>query len=61
MTIHTASSERKRSKAWVYYAIIAALSLIGGFAHPIGFLGMALFGLYSYYLHQGGRVVIWFW
>ncbi len=53
---------RKRSKAWVYYLILAIGSLIvlcGG--HAIGLLGMVLFGAYSTYLYRGGRVVIWFW
>jgi hypothetical protein len=52
---------RRRSKAWVYYAVIAVGCFLGGFAHPIGFLGALLAGAYAYYLHQGGTVVIWFW
>jgi hypothetical protein len=51
-----------RSKAWIYYAILAVLSIVSVLAgKPIGLLGTLLFGAYSYYLYQGGRVVIWFW
>lgn len=53
---------RRRSKAWVYYAILAVLSL---FLIPsIGFtmvLGAMLFGLYATYLFRGGRFVVWIW
>ena len=53
---------RRRSKAWVYYLILAVLSLIAlCTGQVIGLLGMALFGAYSRYLYRGGRVVIWFW
>jgi hypothetical protein len=61
MAIHTTGGDRRRSKAWIYYAVIAALCSIGGFAHPIGFLGALLAGAYAYYLYRGGRVVVWFW
>jgi len=53
---------RRRSKAWVYYAILAGLSLVGVFAgKPAGLLVFALCGLYSRYLYRGGRVVFWIW
>jgi hypothetical protein len=53
---------RVRSRAWIYYLILAICSLVAVFAgKPIGLLGTLLFGAYSYYLYQGGRVVIWFW
>jgi hypothetical protein len=53
---------RKRSKAWIYYLILAVGSLIAVCTgQVIGLLGMALFGWYSRYLYRGGRVVIWFW
>jgi len=53
---------RARSKAWIYYLILAICSLLAAFAgKPIGLLGTLLFGAYAYYLYQGGRVVIWFW
>lgn len=51
-----------RSKAWIYYLILAIASLIAVFAgKPIGLLGAGLCGAYSYYIYNGGRVVIWFW
>jgi len=54
-------ASRRRSKAWLYYAVIAVLCVIAGFTHPISFIGALLTGVYSYYLYQGGTVVIWFW
>lgn len=62
MTVDPPPTHKPRSKAWVYYSILAALSFIavcaGQFA---GLLGMALFGLYARYLYRGGGIVIWFW
>lgn len=53
---------RRRSKAWVYYALLTILSLIALCAGQIaGLAGMAIFGLYAVYLYRGGRIVIWFW
>jgi hypothetical protein len=53
---------RLRSKAWIYYAGFAGLSLLAVFAgKPAGLIGFALFGLYARYLFRGGRVVIWVW
>jgi hypothetical protein len=61
ITAHYGQS-RARSKAWIYYLILAICSLLAVFAgKPVGLLGTLLFGAYSYYLYQGGRVVIWFW
>ena len=53
---------RRRSRAWIYYAILAVASFImlcGG--HIAGLAGVALFGLYACYLYRGGRIVIWIW
>jgi hypothetical protein len=62
MTIETASGRRQRSKAWIYYSILAGASFITlCTGRPVGLLGMALFGLYARYIYRGGRVVIWFW
>jgi hypothetical protein len=61
MTIHSATQPRKRSKAWVYYTLLAVGSLIAAFSHPIGLLGLVLFGLYAWYLYRGGQFVLWFW
>lgn len=62
MTTEATDTARRRSKAWVYYTIIACLSLIGTFAgKPVGLVGFALCGLYARYLYRGGRVVIWIW
>lgn len=53
---------RRRSKAWIYYTILAVLSLIGVFlGQTVGLAAAALFGLYARYLYRGGRIVIWFW
>ena len=56
------TAEQPRSKAWVYYAILAFLGLIAVCTGQlVGLVGMLLFGLYARYLYRGGRVVIWFW
>lgn len=53
---------RRRSKAWVYYSILALLSFIAVCTGQLaGLAGMALFGLYARYLYRGGRIVVWFW
>lgn len=61
MTIHSANQPRERSKAWVYYAIITCLALLASFSQPIALVVAVVAGLYSYYLFQGGRFVVWFW
>ena len=53
---------RRRSKAWVYYALLtfgSFLAVCNG--ATIGLVGMLLFGLYAVYLYRGGHFVIWFW
>ena len=51
-----------RSKAWIYYAILAILSLFSVFAgHAVGLVGVLLFGGYSTYIYRGGRIIFWFW
>lgn len=60
--METSPTTRRRSKAWIYYTILAVLSVgtvITG--HLAGLAGAALFGLYARYLFKGGRVVIWIW
>jgi hypothetical protein len=53
---------RARSRAWIYYAILATVSFFLTFTHgPVMLLGAIGFGLYARYLYRGGRVVIWFW
>jgi hypothetical protein len=52
----------RRSKAWIYYAVLAAIALVA--IPSVGWQtlpAVALFGLYSAYLFRGGRIVIWFW
>lgn len=55
-------AEVRRSKAWIYYGVLAVVSLV--VIPAIGWQGLlaaAVFGLYSAYLFRGGRIVIWFW
>ena len=53
---------RKRSIAWIFYAILATLSLFTlPSVGPKGLIGTILLGLYSWYLFRGGRFVIWIW
>jgi hypothetical protein len=54
---------RRRSVAWVYYAMIAALALVGTFStgQMAGLLVAAVAVAYSTYLFRGGRFVLWIW
>lgn len=55
--------QRRRSVAWVYYAILAIIALVGTFAShtPAGIIPTALLAAYSVYIFRGGRFVIWIW
>jgi len=60
--IRAGYGDRARSKAWIYYLILAIGSILAAFAgKSIGLLGAVLFGAYSYYIYNGGSLVIWFW
>ena len=52
----------RRSKAWIYYAVltVAAVVAVPSVGWQALVAGLA-FGLYAAYLFRGGRVVIWFW
>jgi hypothetical protein len=53
---------RRRSKAWVYYAIIALFGLIAAPAsHGSSLLVTLIAGLYAAYIYRGGRIVFWIW
>jgi hypothetical protein len=53
---------KKRSLAWIYYAIIASICAFIGFNTTAGLLvPAALCALYSVYLFRGGRFVVWIW
>lgn len=56
------AKQRRRSKAWIFYGILAALGMVGSIASLTmsGLLASALVGLYAWYLYRGGRFVIWF-
>jgi hypothetical protein len=56
-----AAQRPRRSKAWLYYAVLAVLALIATFGHPLMVFVVLGLGLYSRYLYRGGAVVIWFW
>jgi hypothetical protein len=62
MTAQPPGTAKRRSKAWLYYAVLSVLSFIAACSgQVIGLVGTALFGLYSVYLYRGGRFVFWFW
>jgi hypothetical protein len=62
MTAGQTPAQKPRSKAWVYYSILALASFIAlCTGQLVGLLGMALFGLYALYLYRGGRFVFWLW
>jgi hypothetical protein len=57
------TTPRGRSKAWAFYAILAALALLGSVSQPGthtlgGLLVAGLLGLYARYLYRGGQIVI---
>jgi hypothetical protein len=53
---------RRRSTAWVYYAIIAVLGLAAvPSSHGVSLIVTLLAGLYATYIYRGGRVVFWIW
>ena len=52
---------RKRSIAWIYYALLALVGVIAGFQAPAAFLVALACGAYSAYLFRGGRFVLWIW
>jgi hypothetical protein len=55
------TTTRKRSVAWIYYAILACVGVMVGFQQPSAFLAAIACGAYSRYIYRGGRIVIWFW
>jgi hypothetical protein len=56
------NTRRRRSRAWIYYALLAVISLfIVPSAGPSVLVATVLCGLYATYLFRGGRVVVWIW
>lgn len=56
------ATKRRRSKAWIYYAIISILGIIAApGSHGLSLIMAVLAGLYAWYLFRGGRIAIWFW
>lgn len=60
VSVRTTVDGRPRSVAWVFYAFLAAASMVAAFSNPIGLLGLVLFASYATYLFRGGRFVLWF-
>ena len=59
---HVTAPTRRRSKAWVYYTLLAFAGFVTTCAgHPVAILGTAIFAAYAVYLYRGGRFVVWFW
>jgi hypothetical protein len=52
---------RRRSVAWVYYAILTVAAVVAGFSKPEAFLAVPLLGGYCAYLYRGGSIVVWLW
>jgi hypothetical protein len=53
---------QRRSKAWIYYSILAVASFVTlCTGHLVGLGGLLLFGGYATYLFRGGRIVLWIW
>lgn len=63
MSVRTTADGRRRSVAWIYYAVLSVLALIVGVSSA-GFamvLGALLLAAYAVYLFRGGRFVLWVW
>lgn len=52
---------RKRSIAWIYYALLAAVGVIASFQSPVILVAALACGAYSAYIFRGGRFVLWIW
>ena len=52
---------RVRSRAWIYYTIIAIGGVVVAFAQPITLVVTVVAGAYAVYLYRGGRWVLWIW
>lgn len=57
------TTPRARSRAWVFYAVLASLALLGSLSQPGthtlgGLLVAGLLGLYARYLYRGGQIVV---
>jgi len=62
MTTSSDRPTRKRSLAWIYYALIAAVCTYVGFDNSVeALVPAALCAGYSVYLFRGGRFVLWIW
>ena len=61
MAVRRTADGRRRSVAWIYYALIALALVVAGFSAPVSFLLALAIGAYSVYLFRGGRFVLWIW
>lgn len=54
---------RRRSIAWIYYSIIAVISVFAAIStgKPQILIATALCAAYAVYLFRGGRIVLWIW
>jgi hypothetical protein len=62
LAIRKTADGRKRSVAWLYYAVIAVVLVIFAVSTVLAALLPALLAAaYSLYLYRGGRFVLWLW
>lgn len=62
MPQHPNTPTRRRSKAWIYYGLIAVLGLVAAPGTSGASLLVTLIaGAYAVYIYGGGRYVIWIW
>lgn len=56
-------ARRRRSIAWIYYSIIAVVSVFAAIStgKPQVLIATALCTAYAIYLYRGGRFVLWIW
>lgn len=54
---------RRRSIAWLYYSVIAVISVFAAIStgKPQVLIATALCTAYAIYLYRGGRIVLWIW
>lgn len=59
MAITRTADGRKRSVAWLFYALVTLALVATGFTAPASFVAALATGAYSTYLFRGGRFVLW--
>jgi predicted lysophospholipase L1 biosynthesis ABC-type transport system permease subunit len=61
-TQESSQEGRKRSRAWVYYAVLAVVGVGLAFStHGKSLIATLVLGAYAVYIFCGGKYVYWIW